>query len=92
MPRLVFSLEEIANAHLDQMRALTAEVLALSDLKERPLDPGESVAARHHKIAKLGKQLAQVNHSLLDLMERMAPPEPAGEAREGEAEPSPQAN
>lgn len=78
MPHLVFTMGEIAGALLDQMEQASAELLALSDLKQKPLDPGESVASRHHKIAKLGKKLAELFQTMHELMQRVAgePPKP----------------
>jgi hypothetical protein len=58
MPAVVFTLEDFFDAHLRTMLDLSVQVRELSDLDKRPFDPGESVADRHHKIARLGKQLA----------------------------------
>jgi hypothetical protein len=59
MPVLLFTADEVARTLIARQRELSAEIRELADLKRRPLDPGESVAERHHKIAKLGKQLAE---------------------------------
>lgn len=58
MPVLLFTVDEVGTAMIARQRKLSTEIRELSDLKQKPLDPGESVATRHHKIAKLGKQLA----------------------------------
>lgn len=59
MPVLLFTADEVANSLVNQQRKLSKEIRALADLKTRPLNPGESVADRHHKLAKLGRQLAE---------------------------------
>lgn len=59
MPAIVFTFVEVFDVHFKLSLSLSGEILKLSDLEKKPLDPGESVAARHHKIAKLGKQLAE---------------------------------
>ncbi len=59
MPHIVFTITEVLDALITKERALSTEILELSDLGKKPLDPGESVAVRHHKLAKLGKQLAE---------------------------------
>lgn len=59
MPHILFTLDEIVDPLITRTRALSDELLALSDLEKTPLTPGESPDARRHKIAKLGKQLAE---------------------------------
>ena len=85
MPHIIFTVEEIANSLLDALHATSTKILELSDLSKKPLDPGESVAARHHKIAKLGKLLAETYQSLHLLMHRGAE-EPDGDPAEPSAQ------
>lgn len=59
MPHIVFTAHELVDGVVADMRAASAEILRLSDLASAPLDPGESPDARRHKIAKLGKRLAE---------------------------------
>jgi hypothetical protein len=59
MPHIVFTITEVLDALIAKSRALSEAIRELSDLAKKPLDPGEGVAARHHKLAKLGKQLAE---------------------------------
>lgn len=59
MPVLLFTANEVANSLVNQQRKLSKEILTLADLKTKPLNPGESVGDRHHKLAKLAKQLAE---------------------------------
>lgn len=59
MPVLLFSVEELVQSLATQSRSLGNEILELSDLAKAPLNPGESVADRYHKLAKLGKRLAE---------------------------------
>lgn len=59
MPIVIFTANEMLDSTTTTARQQSAEILALSDLAVRPLDPGESPDARRHKIAKLGLQLAR---------------------------------
>lgn len=72
MPRITFSIDEIVQPLLKRSRDLSTEVLELSDLAKKPLDPGESPDARRHKIAKLGKQLAETFLTLDSVMQEAA--------------------
>lgn len=80
MPHVVFTVGELIEAAVVTGRNQSAAIRALADLDAKPLDPGESVAARHHKIAKLGKQLAET-FATLDLLlsggQDQAPEQPA---------------
>jgi hypothetical protein len=79
MPHVVFTVGELIEAAVVTGRNQSAAIRALADLDAKPLDPGESVAARHHKIAKLGKQLAET-FAMLDLLsggQDQAPEQPA---------------
>lgn len=58
MPVLLFTADEVARSLILRMRRMSREIADLADLGKRPLNPGESVQARHHELAKLGKQLA----------------------------------
>jgi hypothetical protein len=58
MPVLLFSVAEVASALILRQRAVSLEIRELADLEKKPLNPGESVADRHHKLAKLAKKLA----------------------------------
>jgi hypothetical protein len=94
MPTIMFTVGEVLGASLETMRDLHDQILDLSDLTKRPLDPGESVAARHHKIAKLGKRLAETTKAMDDFVTASVgramdaqPVEPAGDP-----EPNPRAN
>lgn len=91
MPHIVFTAEEIAAHLLEQSRGIAASILQLSDLNAKPLDPGESPDARRHKIAKLGKQLAETFQQL-DAIIRSASAILEGDPPNVEIEPSPQAN
>lgn len=89
MPAIIFTFHEVFDASLKLSLALSGEILALSDLDKRPLDPGEGVPARHHKIAKLGKQLAeavtQMDALISAQVERAAAPSSAQEPPKPEA-------
>lgn len=69
MPTIMFTLEEIAGPLIARARDLSRQIVDLSDLKAKPLDPGESPDARRHKLAKLGKHLAEVFQKLDALMD-----------------------
>jgi hypothetical protein len=58
MPALVFTEQEILDAAIHEARAARDQIFTLMDLSKTPLAPGETVADRHHKIAKAGKRLA----------------------------------
>lgn len=93
MPVLLFTAGEIATSLVDKQRQLSDEILELADLKEKPLNPGESVADRHHKIAKLGKQLAETFRTFDTIMRGAAGDEPADQKQDEQAAPaSPDAN
>ena len=68
MPALVFTFTELAHAAATEARALSEEILKLSDYEKCPPNPGESDDARRHQIAKLGKRLAQVFTALDEIM------------------------
>ena len=59
MPVIMFTEVEVIAAALAKMRELSEKILKLSDLKQKPLGPGEGVAARHHELARIGQQLAE---------------------------------
>ena len=90
MPVLLFTADEVASTMIARQRELSAEIRELADLKQRPLNPGESVAERHKKIAKLGKQLADVFDAFDTLLRGQVQGEgEATEAEPDETEPSP---
>jgi len=64
MPILMFTANEVAGTLIERQRELSDQILDLSDTDKTPLGPGESVAERHHKIAKLGKRLAEAVRTL----------------------------
>jgi|SRR5882724_11760477 len=76
MPTIVFTFNEILDSHLRKMRSLSASITELGDLTAKPLNPGESPDSRRHKIAKLGKELAETFTSfdlvMADWVERAA--------------------
>lgn len=76
MPALVFTVNEVAHSLVDQQRRLAREIRDLADLVTTPLYPGESVADRHHKIAKLGKQLADAFTTFDSVMSAVIGEEP----------------
>ncbi|HEY8926195.1 MAG TPA: hypothetical protein VIU64_17555 [Polyangia bacterium] len=86
MPTLLFTVNEVADALIAKARDLSKQITDLSDLKTKPLDPGESVEARYHKLAKLGKKLAAAFQGLDAVITAAAggaepdpaPAEPAG--------------
>lgn len=87
MPVLMFTTAEVAHGLISEQRRLSKEILELADLKVRPLDPGEGVAARHHKIARLAKQAAEAFQALDALLrstderiEKLAAAEESSEA------------
>lgn len=94
MPTIMFTVGEVLDASLRAMRDLSNQILDLSDLAKRPLDPGESVAARHHRIAKLGKRLAETTRAMDDFVaasvDRAVDAQPVQPA--GDPEPNPGAN
>lgn len=81
MPTLLFSLDEIAGPLVVRQRELSKEIRELADLKVTPLNPGESVGDRYHRIAKLGKQLADAVAAFDALM---CSRQPAAEAEPSE--------
>lgn len=95
MPVVMFTTDEVLGTLIDRMRDLSHQVNELAELDPakggKPLDPGESVAARHHKIAKLGRQLADAFLTFRAILEKTTPPGPEPEAPSA-AEPNPQAN
>lgn len=58
MPHIVYTEHEVFYAAIKEAQEVSAQIHKLADLDAAPLVPGESVADRHHKIAKLGKRLA----------------------------------
>lgn len=72
MPVLMFTAGEIMSAALLQAREASDQLLKLADLQQVPLNPGESVDARYHQIAKLGKRLAEAFVALDDMMKEAA--------------------
>lgn len=87
MPTLLFSLDELAGPLVVRQRELSKEIRELADLKVTPLNPGESVNDRYHRLAKLGKQLADAVAAFDALMCSQQPP--AAEAESNEATPAP---
>lgn len=82
MPHIVFTIEEVAGSVIERMHRTSSEILELSDLNKKPLDPGESPDARRHKIAKLGKQLAeacQAFEAIVQAASGVAPPKPTAD-------------
>lgn len=72
MPIIMFTMGEIADSAVKVARETSEEILRLADVAVTPLHPGESVDARYHKIAKLGKQLALAFHALDEVMKTHA--------------------
>lgn len=72
MPVLMITADEIAVAILTRMDELSRQVLDMSDLAMKPLNPGESPDARRHLIARAGKQLAEACQELATLMRHVA--------------------
>lgn len=72
MPVLMFTTGELMAGALQQAREASEEVLRLADLSQCPLNPGESVDARYHRIAKLGKRLAEAFVALDEMMKETA--------------------
>lgn len=89
MPVLLFTTDEVANSLINQQRKLSKEILALADLKTKPLNPGESVADRHHRLAKLARRLAEA-FDAFDTVIRAATKEDevAGDGQEPDDEPA----
>lgn len=85
MPVLMFTAQEIAGSLIAQQRQLSWEIRTLADLEQKPLAPGESVAERHHKLAKLGKRLADAFDEYDRVMLAMA----SAAAGDEPAEPTP---
>jgi hypothetical protein len=50
---------ELFRAAHKQAREMSERIVKLADLNASPLAPGETVDARRHQIAKLGKMLAE---------------------------------
>jgi hypothetical protein len=84
----MFSVEELVQSLAAQSRSLGNEILELSDLTKVPLNPGESVADRHHKLAKLGKGLAE-SFVQLDAVLRRAVADADAGVTDPEAPPTP---
>lgn len=72
MPVLMFTTGELMSAVLLTAREASDEVLKLADLEKVPLTPGETVDARYHRIAKLGKRLAEAFVALDEMMKETA--------------------
>ena len=68
MPIIMFTEQEVFDATIKASREASDEIVRLADLTKAPLAPGESVAARHHQIAKLGKALADAFIHMDDMM------------------------
>ncbi len=68
MPVIMFTADEVFGSTIESMRRDAKEIEELSDLDKKPLDPGESPDARRHKIAKLGKRLAETFLAFDELM------------------------
>lgn len=66
---IAFSAGELFTAALDAARELSSRILKLTDLNVSPLVPGETVDARRHQIAKLGKVLAETFIAIDKLVE-----------------------
>jgi hypothetical protein len=64
--------EEVLTSAIKEARVIRDELFALADLEKRPLEPGESVPDRHHKIAKLGKRLAMAFTAFDNTMQMVA--------------------
>lgn len=87
MPVIMFTADEVFGSAIESMRRDAKEIEELSDLDKKPLDPGESPDARRHKIAKLGKRLAETFLAFDELMNAEA----RNRAEVGEAVPAPTA-
>ena len=87
MPVVMFTADEVFGSALESMRRDAKEIEELSDLDKKPLDPGESPDARRHKIAKLGKRLAETLLAVDELMNAEA----RGRAEVAEVAPIPAA-
>lgn len=68
MPVILFTVGEVAQSAVEACREASAEIVRLSDLEKCPLAPGESPDVRRHKIAKLGKQLAEAFTAFDEIM------------------------
>ena len=66
-----FTEQEVFDVSVTAARKLSDEVLRLADVNKTPLAPGENADARRHKIASLGKKLAEAFVVIDDLMTRM---------------------
>ena len=84
MPVVMFTADEVFGSAVESMRRDAKEIEELSDLNKKPLDPGESPDARRHKIAKLGKRLAETFLAFDELMNAEA----RNRAEVGEAVPT----
>ena len=92
MPMLLFTVDEVARGLIERQRKLSAEILDLSDLKVIPLNPGESVADRYHKIAKLGTRLAAAFKAFDEVVEAASRDDAEAEAKPADPAPPSQAN
>ena len=88
MPVILFTTAEVAHSLAQEQRKLSLEIMEFSDLKLKPLDPGESVAARHHRLAKLGKRLAEAWAKFDAVMQNLVP-EDVAESEPSVATPTP---
>lgn len=68
MPTIIFTQQEVFYAAVKEAQDTSAKINKLTDLIAEPLVPGESVADRHHKIAKLGRRLALAFTALDEIM------------------------
>jgi hypothetical protein len=65
---ITFTPGEVVGAAIQHSRELSEKILKLADLNVSPLAPGEDANGRRHKLASLGKQLAETFIKLDDFM------------------------
>lgn len=63
---------DLVNSTIKKARDLSDEIIKLADLNISPLSAGEAVDVRRHKLASLGKQLAETFIVVDDFMRAAA--------------------
>jgi hypothetical protein len=89
MPILLIHPYEVIDGAHREMSELSEQILKLSDLENGlKLEAGESVEARRHKIAKLGKRMAEVWAGVQEMLKTMREAHEQHAAAHGQPPPS----
>lgn len=72
MPVITITASDLIGSAIASGRETSDRIIKLADLNVTPLVPGETVDERRHRIAKLGKQLAETFLALDTIMETIS--------------------